>query len=218
MFAAVALATAATQTAESAHGLGFHWSRAGNPLVLPVIDSVTSAWDAPLTGALTDWSAAGEIILDTLAGPLSPRARKRCAPSIGYVHVCNATYGRTNWLGVAIIWVYLKDTSHIKKARVLVNDTYMESAPSDVKRSLTCQELGHALGLDHQYADSCMNDDPYAPGFLSPDEHDYDDLTSIYTHLDPSASSSQANLRSSANTRVKRKGEYLKVKWITPAP
>jgi len=55
------------------------------------------------------------------------------------------------------------------------------------KQSVTCQELGHEVGLDHQDVDfyntslfTCMDYqvDPYP----SPNPHDYEQLETIYAH------------------------------------
>ena len=60
-----------------------------------------------------------------------------------------------------------------------------------------CQEIGHTFGLDHQSEDgssqdTCMdyfsNTGANAGSILSthPNQHDYDQLVTIYTHLDSS--------------------------------
>jgi hypothetical protein len=53
---------------------------------------------------------------------------------------------------------------------------------------VTCQEVGHTFGLDHQSEDpnvdknTCM--DYYKVPNLRPNQHDYDQLALIYSHLD----------------------------------
>jgi hypothetical protein len=54
---------------------------------------------------------------------------------------------------------------------------------------VACQELGHNVGLDHQDEDfdntsleSCM--DYQDPPFPSPNPHDFEQLETIYAHLD----------------------------------
>jgi hypothetical protein len=116
------------------------------------------------------------------------------------VEVCNAAYGTNGWLGVAQIWVSRR---HIVQGTTKVNDTYFNTAKYNTKawRNLVmCQEVGHTLGLDHQdeifnntNLGTCMDytNDPSGlagtNGPLSnehPNQHDYDQLATIYTHLD----------------------------------
>jgi hypothetical protein len=56
---------------------------------------------------------------------------------------------------------------------------------------VTCQEIGHTFGLDHQDTNfdnpnlgTCMDytNDPSAN--QHPNQHDYDELVTIYSHLD----------------------------------
>ena len=79
-----------------------------------------------------------------------------------------------------------------------MNDTYFNLAkynnPNE-KLHVMCQEVGHIFGLDHQSEDgssqnTCMdyfsNTGANAGSILSthPNAHDYEQLVSIYTHLD----------------------------------
>jgi hypothetical protein len=98
------------------------------------------------------------------------------------------------WLGVAQIWL---SGSHITKGTVKVNDTYFTSATYNTpgwRNLVMCQEVGHTFGLDHQDENfnntnlgTCMDytSNPYGPPDNEhPDQHDYDELGSIYAHLD----------------------------------
>jgi hypothetical protein len=101
---------------------------------------------------------------------------------------------------VAQIWVSRR---HIVQGTTKVNDTYFNTAKYNTKawRNLVmCQEVGHTLGLDHQdeifnntNLGTCMDytNDPSGlagtNGPLSnehPNQHDYAQLATIYTHLD----------------------------------
>jgi hypothetical protein len=65
-----------------------------------------------------------------------------------------------------------------------------------------CQEVGHTFGLDHQneiFGDgnlgTCMdytNDPDGPPSTERPNQHDYDQLASIYAHLDRTATVSNS--------------------------
>jgi hypothetical protein len=92
---------------------------------------------------------------------------------------------------VAQIWA---SGSHITQGTVKLNDTYFNSPTynSTAWRNLvSCQEVGHTLGLDHQDENfdnpnlgTCMDytNDPSTN--QHPNKHDYDQLVTIYSHLD----------------------------------
>jgi hypothetical protein len=125
-------------------------------------------------------------------GSTSKKDRRQCKGPSGQVRICNLAYGQTGWLGIAGISIDAND--HITKGYTKLNDTYFRMSfykdPSkDWKQSVTCQELGHNVGLHHQDEDfsnqslfSCMDyqDPPYA----YPNIHDLDQLESIYAHTD----------------------------------
>jgi len=165
-----------------------HWARTTASFTLRVGDNVTSAWDVYLDTTIGDWSRSQVLELSETAGAASGR---RCTATSGRVEVCNATYGRTRWLGVATIWL---SGSHITAGTAKLNDTYFNTARYNTpawRNFVMCQEVGHTLGLDHQDEDfdneplgSCLDysDDP-APN-QHPNTHDYDQLEAIYEHLD----------------------------------
>ena len=169
----------------------YHWSRAANPLVLDVGDNVNSGWDSYLNDAISDWDASSVL---TLTGVSGGTTGSTCSPTSGRIEVCNAAYGNTGWLGVAQIWV---KRSHITQATTKVNDTYFNTAQYNTaawRRLVMCQEVGHDFGLDHQDENfdnanlgTCMDytsDPDGPPSNEHPNQHDYDQLESIYAHLD----------------------------------
>lgn len=175
--------------ASAEHSWGsFHWARTANPLVLRLGDNLSSSWKPYLSTTSTDWS--GSSVLDTQIVRGSTTGR-RCQPSAGKIEVCNATYGKNGWLGIASVWA---SDSHITQATVKLNDTYFNTTQYSNpawKNLVMCQEVGHAFGLDHQDEDSqnlpigsCMDysNDP-APN-QHPNQHDFDQLETIYAHLD----------------------------------
>jgi hypothetical protein len=107
------------------------------------------------------------------------------------VQVCNAKYGNNGWLGVASIWA---SGNHITKATVKLNDTYFSSASYNTpawRNLVSCQEVGHTFGLDHQdegfdnaNLGTCMDYTSNPSTNQHPNQHDYDQLASIYSHLD----------------------------------
>jgi hypothetical protein len=170
---------------------GYHWARTANPFTLQLGDNVSAAWDSHLATASSDWSKS--TVLDTVvaAGKTRPR---NCKATTGRVEVCNSTYGSTGWLGVASISVTVG--SHITAGTVKLNYTYFNTATYDTpewRQLVTCQEVGHTFGLDHQDENfdnanlgTCMDytNDPSTN--QHPNSHDYDELVTIYSHLDDS--------------------------------
>ena len=197
---AVLLALVAfSSDAQANHSWGnYHWARTNNNLFnLPMGDNVTLAWDSYLGTTSTDWSTSSVLDTTIVAGKTS---RSNCRPTSGRVEVCNYRYGSNGWLGVAQIWV---NGSHIVQGTTKVNDTYFKTAKYNTpawRNLVMCQEVGHTFGLDHQdeifnntNLGTCMDytNDPSGlagtNGTLSnehPNAHDYDQLATIYTHLD----------------------------------
>jgi hypothetical protein len=168
---------------------GYHWARTSNPFTLKVGDNVTSQWDGILNTTVSDWSQSTVLDLSKVAGGTRP---KPCKPTSGRVEVCNARYGSTNWLGIAQIWI--TGGTHITQGITKVNDTWFDSPPYNTipwRNLVMCQEVGHTLGLDHQDEDfdnqnlgTCMDytNDPSTN--QHPNSHDYQQLQTIYSHLD----------------------------------
>jgi hypothetical protein len=189
----VALLAMLALPADATHAWGtYHWSRTANPFALQLGDNVSSQWDAYLNEAASDWSAS--TVLNTAVVPGGVKNVKRCPITSGRIEVCNASYGNNGWLGVAGIAI---SGGHITGGYVKLNDTYFSSAPYNSpawKRFVTCQEIGHGLGLDHTDETftnandgTCMdytNNPSGPPSNEHPNAHDFEQLVSIYTHLD----------------------------------
>ncbi len=163
----------------------YHWARTSNPFTMKLGDNVTSVWDGYLATASSDWTQS--TVLDTIVVPGGTRAR-RCAITSGRIEVCNAAYGNTGWLGVAGISI---SGGHITGSYVKLNDSY--SMTSAEKAMVTCQEIGHGFGLGHQDENfynaplgSCMDytQTSTAGSNQHPNQHDYDQLVTIYSHTD----------------------------------
>jgi len=181
----------------------YHWARTANPFTLKLGDNVTSAWDPYLATTSSDWSLSS--VLDTNIVPGTALRHRStnldCSPVSGTVQVCNKTYGKNGWLGLASIWA---SGSHITQGTAKLNDTYFNTSTYNTpawRNLVMCQEVAHTFGLDHQdeifnnaNLGSCMdytNDpDGGAGGFSSgdpsnehPNAHDYEMLETIYAHL-----------------------------------
>ncbi len=194
----LAMATLATGYASHSWG-GYHWARTSNPATIKTGDNVNADWDAYLDEAIADWNQSRVIQLAEVAGGTRP---KSCRPTAGRIEACNARYGNTGWLGLAQIWI---SGLHITQAITKVNDTYFSTATYNTpawRRLVMCQELAHDFGLDHQDENfnnanlgSCMDytsDPDGPPSNEHPNAHDFEQLESIYAHLDSTTTVGQA--------------------------
>lgn len=189
VFVLISMLAAFPFSAGASHSWGnYHWARQSNPFTVKLGDNLTSNWDSYLSTTSTDWSKSTVLNTTIVAGSTTGR---RCRATTGRVEVCNASYGNNGWLGVASIWA---SGSHITQATVKVNDTYFNTATYNTsawRNLVMCQEVGHTFGLAHQDEDfnnpnlgTCM-DYTNNPGTNQhPNQHDYDQLATIYSHLD----------------------------------
>jgi hypothetical protein len=193
---ALALVLPAAVAASHSWG-GYHWARTANPFNVNLGDNVTSAWDAYLAGASSDWSQSNVLNTTVVAGTVSPRT---CKATTGMVQVCNRTYGYNGWLGVA--GISITGGTHITKAYVKLNDSYFNSPTYNTpawRAMVTCQEVGHTFGLDHQdenfnnaNLNTCMDYTNDPTSNQHPNNHDYQELEIIYSHLDSTTTVSAA--------------------------
>jgi hypothetical protein len=195
--AAAALAAIAAVSAPSASANhswnGYHWARTANPFTINLGDNVNGLWDGMLATASSDWSKSNVLDTAVVAGGTRP---KPCKATSGRVEVCSASYGNTGWLGVATIW--LTGGVHIVQGTVKNNDYYFGNSTYAYNNTaemqhVICQEIGHTFGLDHQdesgiSLNTCMdyyhNTSASDTTSTYPNSHDYQELSTIYTHTD----------------------------------
>jgi hypothetical protein len=186
-----ASASVFVSTAAANHSWGgYHWARTSNPFTVKLGNNLTGSWPNILATTSSDWSKS--TVLDTQIVPGQSQSR-HCKATAGQDEICNNAYGNNGWLGVAQIWL-ANGTLHITQGTVKVNDTYFNTPTynSTAWRNLVlCQEVGHTFGLDHQDENfdnanlgTCMDytNDPSTN--QHPNQHDYDELVTIYSHLD----------------------------------
>jgi hypothetical protein len=213
VFAALLALAAFSSPAQAHHswksyGKVLHWERTSNPFTLKLGDNVSSDWDDNLIQTSSDWTketGSAADVLDTQVVPGSTNGTD-CTPTEGRVEVCNAAYGENGWLGLAQVWVPDWRSGHISQGTTKINDSYFSQAPYNTtpawKQLVMCQEVGHTFGLDHQNEKfnnanlgTCMdytNDPDGGPDGASqtdpsnehPNQHDYNQLATIYKHLD----------------------------------
>ena len=182
---------------------GYHWARTSNPFTLKVYDNIDPVWESYLQTAVSDWNRS--TVLDFNVQWQSPlSSQRKCSSAAGVIEICNEKYGQNGWLGIAGISI---SGTHITKGYTKLNDTYYAMATYNTpayRQMVVCQEIAHDFGLDHQdetfdnaNLGSCMdytNDpDGGAGGFSSndpsnehPNSHDYQQIQTIYSHLDSS--------------------------------
>lgn len=184
------LAVSAAALANHSWG-NYHWARTTQSFDLILINSTTDDWDPYVSQAVADWSASSVLnMVEDPNGATGRKDRRQCRKPDGAVRVCNLDYGNTGWLGIA--GISIDGNGHITTGYTKLNDTYFSQSfynNFDWKQSVTCQELGHNVGLDHQDEDfnnqslfSCM--DYQNPPYEYPNPHDYEQLEGIYDHLD----------------------------------
>lgn len=182
----------------------YHWARTTAPFDLTIVNSTTSDWGGYVVQSIYDWSRSAvdgrslSTVLNMVEEPgsTSRQVRRKCKGPSGQVRICNLAYGQTGWLGIA--GISIDPNGHILTGYTKLNDTYFNwdfyNNP-EWKQSVTCQELGHNIGLHHQdedfdnvSLDTCM--DYQDPPWEYPNQHDYDELESIYGHEDNSGDDS----------------------------
>ena len=182
---------------------GYHWARtSNNPLTVQVGDNVNAVWDPFLRTAIADWNQS--TVIDSPVVPGSSSAR-RCRGVAGTIQVCNNTYGRTGWLGIASISL---SGTHISQGTTKLNDTYFNTAQYNQpawRAMVTCQEVGHDYGLDHQdeafdnpNLNTCMDYTNNPASNQHPNAHDYQQLLAIYNHVDSAMTAMRAGASGAA--------------------
>src|SRR5215212_261390 len=182
-------------TTENHSWNGYHWARQSNPFTLKLRERLQDGWLSYLNTTSADWSKS--TVLDTTVSQTDQTGRK-CPYVQGQVQVCDYTYGSNGWLGIASIYI---SGSHITQGIVKMNDTYFNTSKYNTsawRNLVMCQEVGHTLGLDHQdenfsntNLNTCMDYTNDPASNQHPNQHDYDQLTTIYQHPDSSTTLAQ---------------------------
>ncbi|MDQ3039977.1 MAG: hypothetical protein M3Q51_07035 [Pseudomonadota bacterium] len=227
------MATAATAlfSANANHSwANYHWGSTTNTFVLQALDSTVANsnanWPNLLAIAATEWSQAADFDVVVVAAAKDSNTRRKCAAVAGKIRVCNQSYGKNGWLGLASINI---NGDHITQGTAKMNDSYTSTWTSDPNeaRHVMCQEVGHDFGLGHTSEDgssqgTCM-DYSRSAASISPNSHDYAQLASMYSHLDStntystsSANSTQQSMAGQLPMGVRvQKGRDFEI-WAAP--
>jgi len=131
--------------------------------VVDVVDR--TGWSWPVRAASGDWR--------------TPHVHysyvQSCRAGVPCVVVREGAYGPTNSSGLTTATAGQMQT-FTGSVQIQLNDSYRMGAAE--RRAVSCHELGHALGLDHDSrASSCLQSIPHA---LHPDAADLDSLETRY--------------------------------------
>lgn len=196
--AAIGMACAALTTpSQATHSWnGYHWARTTSQFTLQLGNNLTTTdWKSHLSQASSDWNNGGNtpILTTIVAGGTTAKGCKMVA---GTTQVCNAKYGNNGWLGLASI--NITGGVHITQGTAKMNDTYFASGSDNTpneREHVMCQEVAHTFGLDHQSTsgaslNTCMDyfsntgSNAGSTKSTKPNQHDFDELNTIYAHLD----------------------------------
>jgi len=164
----------------------------GQAIDLTVLDALSgNDWPGHLSTAVGDWDTGSPDALNlSSAGTTDDPA---CSAVFGRIKVCNDDYGQNGWLGIAQIWV--SGGTDIVQATTRLNDFYFLTDAQykaiydtpEWRQFVMCQEVGHDFGLDHQDENfynpnlgSCMDYTASPASNQHPNQHDYDQLASMY--------------------------------------
>jgi hypothetical protein len=196
---AVALVVAAVPLFATHSWGGYHWARTTPQFTLKLGNNMSSSWTPYLTKASSDWNSpttwtgAQPLLTAIVAGQST---QKRCRMVAGTTQVCNGSYGFNGWLGLASI--NITGGEHITQGSAKMNDSYFNTStygnPNE-KQHVVCQEIAHTFGLDHQdesgaSLNTCMDyfsntgGNATSTASTTPNYHDFEELASIYSHLD----------------------------------
>ena len=196
---------------------GYHWARTTAQFTLKLGDNLTSAdWKGHLSQTSRDWNSPIPFGANSplLTAIVVGSSTKNCSMVAGTTQVCNRTYGNNGWLGLATI--NITGGVHITQGSAKMNDTYFNTAtynnPNE-RLHVMCQEVAHTFGLDHQSTDgtslnTCMDyfsntgTNATITASTQPNMHDFEELNSIYGHLDSTTTVAAAATLAAAGVDV----------------
>ncbi len=204
---------AATAFATHSWG-GYHWARTTAQFTLKLGDNMSADWKPYLSQTSSDWNSPASSSTPLLTAIVAGQSNKRCSMVAGTTQVCNGKYGNNGWLGLASI--NITGGEHITQGSAKMNDTYFSTAkynnPNE-KQHVVCQEVAHTFGLDHQSTDgsslnTCMDyfsntgTNATSTASIHPNAHDFDELNTIYAHLDTTTTVAALAATTAAHSEV----------------
>ena len=167
---------------EEADGDLYHWADFATYRQVTFVDR-TQLW--PVTTATSNWDRSDAWV-----------------PGIVHYHWWNCTHGvncvdvieysDASALYLGITFIFFDDSNgHLSGATGIEFNNYYVPSGCDgetaavCRRHTACQEIGHALGLDHQYGPSCMDDldiSELRPEYENGGHDDHDPFHTAYDH------------------------------------
>ena len=145
----------------------WHWGKK----TVSVTVAPDGYWGTIISSEFNDWDN-GTCVDFTVGGEITGDAK---------------FFGTTGWLGLARLLDYDSSTGEIFQAEALMNRSYLDGSSYDETddRHVTCQEIGHTIGLDHRKGprnQTCMNDMFLGWDFFN--QHDADTVAAITVGCD----------------------------------
>lgn len=149
----------------AAHALPYHWP--DTPATLQVVDNTDGRF--PVREAIGRWNASSVFHLQLVQ---ECRQAERCI---------TITSQPSRRLGVTKNFLRGNERQHFHSSHINLSSS--RSMSSLQRLSITCHEVGHALGLGHRSGgETCMvNGYRFPP---QPDRHDFDQLIRSHGHSD----------------------------------
>lgn len=161
-----------------------HWDDNGGLPHVKFLDYTGDPW--PVGTSHLDWDQAYNIDVDWETADSSSTCGSDCV-RVRTRAAADDPYFGPNCTGFAGYWTNYapNQANHWGTGNEVRFNRSCNDRPARDRRSLTCQELGHALGLDHAtVTSSCMFQDA-SRASTTPRQHDYDMLNlNIYNHND----------------------------------
>lgn len=141
-----------------------------SPVAQTSVVRSASSYTSAFNGSISLW----DTTVVTLVNSSTPKLR-----------LFYGAYGQNGWLGLASLTSVT--SCHINSATSQLNDTYLRDTSrysQTAVNHVSCQEVGHTFGLNHNrtQTNTCMNDQVLTAGNQI-NQHDRDELSSIYAHV-----------------------------------
>lgn len=141
-------------------------------------DRTGAEW--PVYSAAVEWDRASKLDAVYISGsqtcPSTPHCVSVVETSIN--DACSPKAGQTDWS-------YYTASGHLETKTLVRVNSHCSNASYGMRRTITCHELGHSIGMNEQTSDtsSCMTS-PYDVPRTMPSTHDYQSIASVYRHND----------------------------------
>ena len=139
----------------------------------------------PVTTATSNWDRSDALIDSGLVH----YHWWECSHAVNCTIINEINDPNAAWIGATgLSW---NAAGHLNQNTVIYLNNYYVPAgcggetAANCRRHTACQEIGHALGLDHQTGPSCMDDTDFSkltPEYQNSGHDDHDQLHTAYDH------------------------------------